>query len=80
MKVQATVNEVEVQEAVDEVQVQEARDEVQVPEVPIVPHILDLLKRMRKRKSERILKLNLGKRVGNDGDPGNSKEKALNRE
>ncbi|CAH1419032.1 unnamed protein product [Lactuca virosa] len=72
------LNEVDVQEAVVEVGVQDTAEEVQVPEVPVVPHISDLLKSMRKRKSNRILKLKLGKRVGNDGDPGNSKEKSLN--
>ena len=33
---------------------------------------------MRKRKSKRILKLKLGKRVGGDNDPRNSKKKILN--
>ncbi|CAH1432561.1 unnamed protein product [Lactuca virosa] len=49
-------------------------DEVQ--QVRVRP-ISEILKRIRRRKSERILKLKLGKRIGGVDDPENSKGKAL---
>ncbi|CAI9263319.1 unnamed protein product [Lactuca saligna] len=48
----------------------------QVQQVCVRP-ISDILKRIRRRKSERILKLKLGKTIGGVDDPGNSKGKAL---
>lgn len=88
VQVEKALDEVQVKETLDEVQVEEEIDEVQFQEenvanihvikVPVVPHISSLLKRMRKRKSKRILKLKLGKRVGGDNDPRNSKKKILN--
>ncbi|CAI9265896.1 unnamed protein product [Lactuca saligna] len=62
------------------VQDEEAEEEVapvnQVQQVCVRP-ISDILKRIRRRKSERILKLKLGKTIGGVDDPGNSKGKAL---
>ncbi|CAI9279345.1 unnamed protein product [Lactuca saligna] len=48
----------------------------QVQQVCVRP-ISDILKRIRRRKSERILKLKLGKTIGGVNDPGNSKGKDL---
>nr|KAJ0188754.1 hypothetical protein LSAT_V11C900483400 [Lactuca sativa] len=52
---------------------------VEVPNVQVqqVRAISYILKRIRRRKSERILKIKLGKTVGGVDDPGNSKGKAL---
>ncbi|CAH1436383.1 unnamed protein product [Lactuca virosa] len=49
---------------------------VQVQQGRVRP-ILEILKRIRRRKSKRILKLKLGKTIGGVDDPGNSKGKAL---
>nr|KAJ0208902.1 hypothetical protein LSAT_V11C400164680 [Lactuca sativa] len=57
----------QVDNVVPVIQVQHAR----------VTLILELLKRIRRRKSERILKLKLGKTIGGVNDPGNSKGKSL---
>ncbi|CAI9268482.1 unnamed protein product [Lactuca saligna] len=48
-------------------------DEVQ--QVRVKP-ISEILKIIRRKKSERILKLKLGKRIGSVDDPGNSKGKS----
>ncbi|CAI9282844.1 unnamed protein product [Lactuca saligna] len=61
---------------VDNVQIQEFVPVIQVQEVRIRP-ISEILKRIRRRKSERILKLKLGKTIGGVNDIGNSKGKAL---
>ncbi|KAI3700267.1 hypothetical protein L2E82_44889 [Cichorium intybus] len=45
--------------------------------VPLTP-IGEILKKIRRRKSERIVKRNLSKVVGGPNDPGMSKEKAVN--
>ncbi|CAH1440973.1 unnamed protein product [Lactuca virosa] len=52
---------------------------VEVPNVKMqqVRPISYILKRIRRRKSERILKIKLGKTVSGVDDPGNSKGKAL---
>ncbi|CAH1429631.1 unnamed protein product [Lactuca virosa] len=52
---------------------------VEIPNVQVqqVRPISDILKRIRRRKSERILKIKLRKTVGGVDDPGNSKGKAL---
>ncbi|CAH1414681.1 unnamed protein product [Lactuca virosa] len=73
------VRNVQVQELNDvNVQVQELNGaNVQIQEVPLVLYTSDLLKRIKERKSDRILKLKLGKIVGDAYAPGNSKEKAL---
>ncbi|CAI9260130.1 unnamed protein product [Lactuca saligna] len=49
---------------------------IQVQQVRVRP-ISEILKKIRSRKLERILKLELGKRIGGVDDPGNSKGKAL---
>ncbi|CAH1420372.1 unnamed protein product [Lactuca virosa] len=61
---------------VDNVQIQEVVPVIQVQQVRVRP-ISDILKRIRRRNSERILKLKLGKTIGGVDDPGNSKGKAL---
>ncbi|CAH1433691.1 unnamed protein product [Lactuca virosa] len=61
---------------VDNVQIQEVVPVIQVQQVRVRP-ISDILKRIRRRKSERILKLKLGKTIGGVDDPRNSKGKAL---
>ncbi|CAH1426938.1 unnamed protein product [Lactuca virosa] len=61
-------------QVVNNVQIQEVVPVIQVQQVRVRP-ISDILKRIRRRKSERILKLKLGKRIGGVDDPGNSKEK-----
>ncbi|CAH1433297.1 unnamed protein product [Lactuca virosa] len=61
---------------VDNVQIQEVVHVIQVQQVRVRP-ISDILKRIRRRKSERIVKLKLGKTIGGVDDPGNSKGKAL---
>ncbi|CAI9271150.1 unnamed protein product [Lactuca saligna] len=60
----------------DNVNVQEVAPIIQVQQVRVRP-ISEILKRIRRRKSERILKLKLGKTIGGVDDPGNSKGKAL---
>nr|KAJ0215233.1 hypothetical protein LSAT_V11C300105440 [Lactuca sativa] len=55
------------EEVVPVIQVQQAR----------VRPISELLKRIRRRKLERVFKLKLGKTIGDVNDPGNSKGKAL---
>ncbi|CAH1426605.1 unnamed protein product [Lactuca virosa] len=73
------VANVQVQEPnVGNVQVEEVNVvNIQVQEVPQVPHISELLRRIKRRKYERIVKLKLGKRVGDKHAPRNSSEKAL---
>ncbi|CAI9286575.1 unnamed protein product [Lactuca saligna] len=61
---------------VDNGNVQEVAPVSQVQQVSVRP-ISEILKRIRRRKSERILKLKLGKTIGGVDDPGNSKGKAL---
>ncbi|CAI9273112.1 unnamed protein product [Lactuca saligna] len=61
---------------VDNFNVQEVALVIQVQQVSVRP-ISEILKRIRRRKSERILKLKLGKTIGGVDDPGNSKGKTL---
>ncbi|CAH1436410.1 unnamed protein product [Lactuca virosa] len=63
-------------QVVDNVQIQEVVPIIQVQQVRVRP-ISKILKRIRRRKSERILNLELGKRIGGVDDPGNSKVKDL---
>lgn len=70
------VDEVNPNAQVDNGNVQEVAPVNQVQQVCVRP-ISDILKRIRRRKSERILKLKLGKTIGGVDDPGNSKGKAL---
>ncbi|CAI9262730.1 unnamed protein product [Lactuca saligna] len=70
------VDEVNHNAQVDNGNVQEVAPVNQVQQVCVRP-ISDILKRIRRRKSERILKLKLGKTIGGVDDPGNSKGKAL---
>ncbi|CAH1452475.1 unnamed protein product [Lactuca virosa] len=70
------VDEVNPNAQVDNVNVQEVSPIIQVQHVRVRP-ISEILKRIRRRKSERILKLKLGKTIGGVDDPGNSKGKAL---
>ncbi|CAI9296450.1 unnamed protein product [Lactuca saligna] len=70
------VDEVNHNAQVDNGNVQEVAPVNQVQQVYVRP-ISDILKRIRRRKSERILKLKLGKTIGGVDDPGNSKGKAL---
>ncbi|CAI9270069.1 unnamed protein product [Lactuca saligna] len=69
-------DEVNTNAQVDNGNVQEVAPVNQVQHVCVRP-ISDILKRIRRRKSERILKLKLGKTIGGVDDPGNSKGKAL---
>ncbi|CAH1447858.1 unnamed protein product [Lactuca virosa] len=57
-------------------------DNVNVGEVHVQQEVMErpiaaLLKKIRRKKSERILKLKLAKRVGDEDAPENSKDKAL---
>nr|KAJ0192741.1 hypothetical protein LSAT_V11C800426100 [Lactuca sativa] len=70
------VDEVNPNAQVDSGNVQEVAPVNQVQQVCVRP-ISDILKRIRRRKSERILKLKLGKTIGGVDDLGNSKGKAL---
>ncbi|CAI9268545.1 unnamed protein product [Lactuca saligna] len=70
------VDEVNPNAQVDNGNVQEVAPVNQVQHVCVRP-ISDILKRIRRRKSERILKLKLGKTIGGVDDLGNSKGKAL---
>ncbi|KAL7608103.1 hypothetical protein Lser_V15G11245 [Lactuca serriola] len=70
------VDEVNHNAQVDNGNVQEVAPVNQVQQVCVRP-ISDILKRIRRRNSERILKLKLGKTIGGVDDPGNSKGKAL---
>ncbi|CAI9276058.1 unnamed protein product [Lactuca saligna] len=70
------VDEVNPNTQVDNGNVQEVAHVNQVQQVCVRP-ISDILKRIRRRKSERILKLKLGKTIGGVDDLGNSKGKAL---
>nr|KAJ0193793.1 hypothetical protein LSAT_V11C800402570 [Lactuca sativa] len=70
------VDEVNPNAQVDNGNVQEVAPVNQVQQVCVRP-ISDILKRIRRRKSERILKLKLGKTIGGVDDLGNSKGKAL---
>ncbi|CAI9266445.1 unnamed protein product [Lactuca saligna] len=70
------VDEVNHNAQVDNGNVQEVSPVNQVQQVCVRP-ISDILKRIRRRKLERILKLKLGKTIGGVDDPGNSKGKAL---
>nr|KAJ0218403.1 hypothetical protein LSAT_V11C300118480 [Lactuca sativa] len=70
------VDEVNHNAQVDNGNVQEVAPVNQVQQVCVRP-ISDILKRIRRRKSERILKLKLGKTIGGVDDPRNSKGKAL---
>ena len=70
------VDEVNPNAQVDNGNVQEVAPVNEVQQVCVRP-ISDILKRIRRRKSERILKLKLGKTIGGVDDPGNSKGKAL---
>ncbi|CAI9279321.1 unnamed protein product [Lactuca saligna] len=63
-------------QVVDIVQIKEFVHVIQVQQVRVRP-ISDILKRIRRRKSEIILKLKLGKTIGGVDDPRNSKGKAL---
>ncbi|CAI9267999.1 unnamed protein product [Lactuca saligna] len=74
--VEQEVEEVNPNAQVDNGNVQEVAPVNQVQQVCVRP-ISDILKRIRRRKSERILKLKLGKTIGGVDDPGNSKGKAL---
>ncbi|CAI9271755.1 unnamed protein product [Lactuca saligna] len=60
----------------DNVQIKEVILIVQVQQGRVRP-ISEILNRIRRRKSERILKLKLGKRIDGVDDPGNSKGKTL---
>nr|KAJ0199717.1 hypothetical protein LSAT_V11C600327710 [Lactuca sativa] len=58
------------------------QDDEVIPNVQVVDNvrvrpISKILNRIRRRKSKRIFKLKLGKKVGGVDDPGNSKGKAL---
>ncbi|CAH1413524.1 unnamed protein product [Lactuca virosa] len=57
----------------DNVNVNEMHVENEVMEGPI----RTLLNKLRRKKSERIIKLKLAKRVGDEDSPGNSKSKSL---
>ncbi|CAI9281057.1 unnamed protein product [Lactuca saligna] len=70
------VDEVNHNAQVDNGNVQEVAPVNQVQQVCVRP-ISDILKRIRRRKSERILKMKLGKTISGVDDPGNSKGKAL---
>ncbi|CAI9299908.1 unnamed protein product [Lactuca saligna] len=70
------VDEVNPNTQVDNGNVQEVAPVNQVQQV-CVRLISDILKRIRRRKSERILKLKLGKTIGGVDDLGNSKGKSL---
>nr|KAJ0214871.1 hypothetical protein LSAT_V11C300132940 [Lactuca sativa] len=70
------VDEVNPNAQVDNVNVQEVAPVIQVQQVSVRP-FLEILKRIRRRKSKRILKLKLGKTIGDVDDPGNSMGKAL---
>ncbi|CAI9268328.1 unnamed protein product [Lactuca saligna] len=70
------VDEVNPNTQVDNGNLQEVSPVNQVQQVCVKP-VSDILKRIRRRKSERILKLKLGKTIGGVDDPGNSKGKAL---
>nr|KAJ0188703.1 hypothetical protein LSAT_V11C900476880 [Lactuca sativa] len=70
------VDEVNPNAQVDNGNVQEVAPVIQVHHVSVRP-ILEILKRIRRRKSERILKLKLGKTIGGADDLGNSKGKAV---
>nr|KAJ0213759.1 hypothetical protein LSAT_V11C400190290 [Lactuca sativa] len=70
------IDEVNPNAQVDNGNVQEVAPVNQVQQVCVRP-ISDILKRIRRRKSERILKLKVGKTIGGVDDPGNSKGKAL---
>nr|KAJ0197285.1 hypothetical protein LSAT_V11C700374720 [Lactuca sativa] len=74
--VEQEVDEVNPNAQVDNGNVQEVAPVNQVQQVCVRP-ISDILKRIRRRKSERILKLKLGKTIGGVDDLGNSKGKAL---
>nr|KAJ0221433.1 hypothetical protein LSAT_V11C200071940 [Lactuca sativa] len=63
-------------QVVDNVKTHEVVLIVQVQQGRVRP-ISKILNGIRRRKSERILKLKLGKRIGGVDDPGNSKGKAL---
>nr|KAJ0199436.1 hypothetical protein LSAT_V11C600338640 [Lactuca sativa] len=75
-KKQKEVDEVNPNTQVDNGNVQEVAPVNQVQQVCVRP-ISDILKRIRRRKSERILKLKLGKTIGGVDDPEISKGKAL---
>ena len=70
------VDEVNPNAQVDNGNVQEVAPVIQVQQDSVRP-ISEILKRIRRRKSERILTLKLGKTIGGVDDPGNSKGKAL---
>nr|KAJ0227452.1 hypothetical protein LSAT_V11C100049390 [Lactuca sativa] len=70
------VDEVNPNAQVDNVNVQEVAPIIQVQQVRVRP-ISEILKRICRRKLERILKLKLGKTIGGVDDPGYSKGKAL---
>ncbi|CAI9297407.1 unnamed protein product [Lactuca saligna] len=70
------VDEVNPNAQVDNVNVQEVAPIIQVQQVRVRP-ISEILVRIRRRKSERILKLKLGKTIGGVDDPRNLKGKAL---
>ncbi|CAI9299761.1 unnamed protein product [Lactuca saligna] len=70
------VDEVNPNAQVDNGNVQEVSPVSQVQQVSVRP-ISEILKRIRRRKLERILKLKLGKTIGGVDDLGNSKGKAL---
>ncbi|XP_023770212.1 uncharacterized protein LOC111918819 [Lactuca sativa] len=59
-------------QVVDNVQIQKVVPVIQVQHVRVRP-ISEILKRIRRRKSERILKMKLGKTIGGVDDPGNTK-------
>nr|KAJ0213743.1 hypothetical protein LSAT_V11C400172900 [Lactuca sativa] len=63
-------------QVIDNVQIKEVVPVIQVQQVRVRP-ISDILKRIRRRKSEIILKLKLGKTIGGVDYPPNSKGKAL---
>ncbi|CAI9290867.1 unnamed protein product [Lactuca saligna] len=70
------VDEVNPNAQVDNGNVQEVAHVIQVQQVSVRP-ISEILKKIRRRKSKRILKLKLGKTIGGVVDLGNSKGKAL---
>ncbi|CAI9261405.1 unnamed protein product [Lactuca saligna] len=75
--VEEVVEDEEVEEVDPVIQVDnEVAPVIQAQQVSVRP-ISEILKRIRKRKSEKILKLKLGKTIGGVDDPGNSKGKAL---
>ncbi|CAH1441074.1 unnamed protein product [Lactuca virosa] len=83
VQVHEVLDDVQVHEGVANVQVQEVVANVQVQEVVANVHhnrvrpISEILKRIRRRKSERMLKLKLGKKIGGCDDVVYSKGKAL---